>query len=314
MSSGAQQISHFIRELVPGVTPTTGAWQTARLTGNTLTPAVATEQSEEITDSRIGQGSIATAVNINGDLAGEFSFGTFDSLLAAAFYGDWVADKLTVGATRITHSIAKSFNDVEIYTLFKGAHVASFALDIPGEGKVTTTFSMQCLDYQDQVDTPFVTTALPPTDTPFISALNIGTITADGQSLEGKACVSALTFNLDNTLQTQRCLGSSKLGPGALIATEAVGTGTMTLAWSRDAWTIWKNQFTRKSVAIQFPITDSLGNKYVFDFPALEVDGELPSGGKADLLEIQLNFTVSKKAPIITRIPAPPPGGDNGGE
>ena len=128
----------------------------------------------------------------------------------------------------------------------------------------------------------------------------------DGKSLEGVACVSAMTVSLDNSLQAQRCIGSSRLGPGAHIATEAAITGTIVLAWSKRAWEIWKNTFTRLPIGIQFPITDSLGNKYIFDFPAVEVDGELPSGGKRDLVEVTLNYTVAKVSPTITRVPFVP--------
>ncbi|MNJ45211.1 Bacterial Ig-like domain (group 2) [compost metagenome] len=120
------------------------------------------------------------------------------------------------------------------------------------------------------------------------------------------ACVSAMTVNLDNSLQAQRCLGSDRLGPGAHIATEAAITGSITLAWSKRAWEIWKNTFTRAPIAVVFPITDSLGNKYTFNFPAVEVDGELPNGGKRDLIEVTLNYTVAKLSPTITRVPFVP--------
>ncbi|MNT90548.1 hypothetical protein D3C72_2314670 [compost metagenome] len=46
-----------------------------------------------------------------------------------------------------------------------------------------------------------------------------------------------------------------------------------------------------------------MGNKYTFAFPSVEVDGELPSGGKKDLIEVSLNFTVAKIPPTITRSP-----------
>ncbi|MCF5398013.1 hypothetical protein GIV98_25710 [Pseudomonas syringae] len=59
-------------------------------------------------------------------------------------------------------------------------------------------------------------------------------------------------------------------------------------------------------MAVEFPITDSLGNKYTFNFPAVEVDGELPNGGKRDLIEIELSYTVSKVSPTITRDAADP--------
>ncbi|MNG37151.1 hypothetical protein D3C84_1244110 [compost metagenome] len=55
-----------------------------------------------------------------------------------------------------------------------------------------------------------------------------------------------------------------------------------------------------------FPITDALGNKYTFNFPAVEVDGELPNGGKRDLIEVTLNYTVAKLSPTITREAADP--------
>jgi len=304
MSSGAKVVSHIIAEVTPGVTPA-GTWDTLRLTGNALTPTVNTQVSDEITDTRLSQGSVATSIDIGGDLTAEFSFGSFDQLLEAAFYGNWSGNVLSVGDTRHTFSIAKGYDDVGVYGVFKGAHVSTFALDIPSDGKITATFNMACLDYEDS-ETPIVVSPNAPTTSPFLSNNNVGTILVNGQSLEGVACVSAMTVNLDNSLQTQRCLGSDSLGPGAHIATEAAITGSITLAWSKRAWEIWKNTFTRAPIAVVFPITDSLGNRYTFTFPAVEVDGELPNGGKRDLIEVTLNYTVAKVSPTITRVPFVP--------
>lgn len=304
MSSGAKVVSHIIPEVTPGVTPT-GTWDTLRLTGNALTPTVNTQVSDEITDTRLSQGSVATSIDIGGDLTAEFSFGSFDQLLEAAFYGNWTGNALSVGDTRHTFSIAKGYDDVGVYGVFKGAHVSTFALDIPSDGKITATFNMACLDYTDS-ETSIVVSPNAPTTTPFLSNNNVGTILVNGQSLEGVACVSAMTVNLDNSLQTQRCLGSDSLGPGAHIATEAAITGSITLAWSKRAWEIWRNTFTRAPIGVVFPITDSLGNKYTFNFPAVEVDGELPNGGKRDLIEVTLNYTVAKVSPTITRVPFVP--------
>mgnify|MGYP000713242368 CR=1 FL=1 len=239
MSSGAKQISYLIPETTPGVTPTTGNWDTLRLTSNTLSPSVNTQASDEITDSRVSQGSVATSTDIQGDLVGELSYGTFDKLFEAAFYGTWNNNVLTVGDTRRTFSVAKNFADVNVFSIFKGMHVSTFALDVPSDGKITATFTLMGLDYADG-DTNTVTAVNPPTASPFMSNINVGTVLVDGASLEGIACVSAITVNLDNSLQTQRCLGNGKLGPGAHIATEAAITGSITLAWSPRAWQLWK--------------------------------------------------------------------------
>lgn len=308
MSSGAKIVTHYIKEVVPGVTPTSpaaGAWKTARLTGNTLSPTPTTQVSDEITDSRISQGSVVTGLTIGGDLTGELSFGTFDEFLEALFYGTWTGDVLTIGAVRNTFSVQKAFTDVGNYHLFKGVHAATGSIEIPEEGKITLTIGAQALDYEGG-ETTFVTSPAAPTTTPFMSSLAVGDITVDGTSLAGSACVSAMTINIDNTVQLQRCLGSGRLGPGAIIETEAAITGTITLAWSRRAWEIWKGQFDRTPFAVSFPIEDSLGNAYLFDFPSIEVDGELPNGGKRDIIQTTLNWTVAKVAPTITRVPATP--------
>lgn len=308
MSSGAKVVTHYIKETTPGVTPVSpaaGAWKTARLTGNTMSPTPSTVVSDEITDSRISQGSVVTGLTIGGDLMGEMSFGTFDDFLEALFYGTWTANELTVGKVRNTFSVQKAFEDVGTYHLFMGVHAATGSIEIPEEGKIMLTIGAQALDYEDG-ETTYVTGAAAPTTTPFMSSLAIGDIEVDGVSLAGSACVSAMTINIDNTLQVQRCLGNGKLGPGALIETEAAITGTITLAWSKAAWNIWKEQLTRKPFEVTFPIEDSLGNGYIFDFPAIEVDGELPNGGKRDLIQVTLNWTVAKVAPTITRVPVTP--------
>lgn len=305
MSSGAKVTTHYIKEVTPGVTPAApvaGDWKTARLTSNTLSPTPATEVSDEITDTRLSQGSVVTGLTIGGDLVGEMSFGTFDDWLEALFYGTWAADVLTIGTARHTFSVQKGFTDVGTYHLFKGVHAATGSIEIPEEGKITLTIGGQALDYADGT-VSFVTSPAAATATPFMSSLSVGDIKVDGVSLAGSACVSAMTINIDNTLQVQRCLGSGKLGPGALIETEAAITGTITLAWSARAFEIWKEQMTRKAFGVEFPVTDSLGNTYTFGFPAVEFDGELPNGGKRDLIQAELNWTVAKVAPTITREP-----------
>lgn len=305
MSSGARQTTLLTPEATPGVTPANPTWDTIRFTSNTLSPTVNTQTSDEIGNGRISQGSVVSSADIQGDIVGELSYGTFDRLMEAGFYGTWTGDVLTVGDTRRTFTVAKNFNDVGVYGLFKGMHVSVFQLDIPSDGKVTTTFTLMGMDYTDSETAP--TGAInPPTTTPFMSNLSVGTLLVDGRSLEGEACVSALTMSLDNTLQAQRCIGNGKLGPGALIATEAAITGTITLAWSKASWQIWKNTFSRLPISVSFPITDGLGNAYQFNFPALEIDGDLPNGGKRDIIELTLNYTVAKQAPTITRVPFVP--------
>lgn len=303
MSSGARVTTHYVKETVPGTTPTLGSWKTMRVTGNTLTPTPTTEESEEINASRISTGSVTTGLTIAGDLSAELSYGSFDDWLEAAFFGNWSSDVLTVGTTRHTFSVQKGYADVNTYHLFRGCHVSTAAIEIPEEGKVTLTLGLQAMDYVDAAVTYVTGSPTAASATPLMSSLSVGDIKIDGVSVTGQACVSAMTINIDNSLVMQRCLGSGKLGPSNMFATEAVISGTMTLAWSAKTYSIWKEQISRKTFAVEFPIQDSEGNKYIFNLPAVEVQGDLPSAGKRDIVQVELQWTVARQAPTITREP-----------
>ena len=41
--------------------------------------------------------------------------------------------------------------------------------------------------------------------------------------------------------------------------------------------------------------------KYVFNFPAVQVDGDWPDGGNTDIVQVQLNITAADTPPTITR-------------
>ncbi|WP_162527873.1 phage tail tube protein [Vreelandella aquamarina] len=305
MSSGSQIVSYLVAETTPGVTPIEPAWDTLRLTGNSMTPNVSTETSEEIRADRMAGGSIITSLDYQGDLSAEFSAVSFDQLLEAAFYGDWTADVLEVGSSRHTFTHVKGYQDIGVWATFRGLHIGTLALEIPEEGKITCTFTGMALESEDGTTNPTTgDTINPPTETvPMGSATSVGDVLINGQTLAGEACVSALSMTIDNTMQVQRCLG--RAGPGALIATRANITGQVTLAWSAASYQIWKKMLTREAVGIVFPLEDAAGNSYTFEIPAAELDGDLPDGGNESIIQVQLNFTAKLTPVKVTRVLAP---------
>lgn len=304
MSSGAQIITYIVPETTAGETPATPEWDTLRLTTNTLTPTVNTEVSQQKGESRMTGGSIITSLDYQGELGFEFSAETFDDLLEAAFYGSWEADDpeagsdtLEVGSERHTFTVVRGYKDIDVWTTFRGVHVGQMSLEIPEEGRVTGTFTMMGLGYEDATTDPTDgdTINAATTTVAMGSATAVGDIEIDDQTLAGEACISALSMTVDNTMQTQRCLGKS--GPGALIATRANITGSATLAWSVDSYNIWKKMLTREAIKLTFPLEDAAGNKYVFEIPECEVDGDLPDAGNEEIVQIELNFT-ARNTPV----------------
>ncbi|MFK5165279.1 phage tail tube protein, partial [Propionibacterium freudenreichii] len=58
----------------------------------------------------------------------------------------------------------------------------------------------------------------------------VGDILIDGVSQAGISCLTAFTFNWDNTMQLQRCLGGG-INARAILEMLANGTGSFTAAW-----------------------------------------------------------------------------------
>lgn len=301
MSSGNRVVTYYTEETTIGETPATPTWETLRFTTNELTPTVNTSASEEIRADRMRSGSTIDSIDYAGDIGVEFSAGSFDQLLAGAFYNDWAADTLTIGTTEKSFTFVKGYADVNTWHTFTGVHISTFSLDIPEEGKITATFGTMGMGYEDGLTDPTSgdTVNAPTTTVALGSGTGVGEILVDGVSLAGQACISSMTLELDNTIQTQRCLGLT--GPGALRATTAAVTGTLTMAWSQAGFAQWGKTFTREPIAIVIPLQDAAGNTYTLSLPEVEIDGDLPSGGLEDILQVELNYTARNTPPSITR-------------
>lgn len=301
MSSGAKVVTRIAPQVTVGTVPTTG-WQTLLVTSNTMNAATNMTASDAITADRMAQAGIPTRVTVAGDIEAELSYGPLDVLFAAAFMNDWATNVLTVGSIKKMFAIEKSFTDINVNHLFEGCHVGAMSLDIPEQGMVKAKFTFAGLGYQNSTSTSFATSPSAPADLPLLSNVSIGDILIDGVAQTGIACVSAFSFNLDNGLQEQPCLGKGAY-LGAQIATQAAVTGTVTLAYAAAAHNTWAKSLTGEVVGFEIPLEDSLGNSYVLEIPSAQLTGDIPDGGKGDLLNITLNYTGVLASPTLTRIP-----------
>ncbi|MEC7119304.1 MAG: phage tail tube protein [Pseudomonadota bacterium] len=303
MSSGAKVVTRYAPQPDVAVVPTTG-WQTLLVTGNTLNTTVNMTASEAITDDRMANAGIPTRATVAGDIDAELQYGVLDDLISAAFMSDWATDVLSVGSTKKMFAIEKSFTDINVNHLFKGCHVGAFSLEIPEEGKIMAKFTFAGLGYDVSKTASFATTPAAADDTlPLMSNVSVGDVLIDGVAQTGIACVTAFSFSLDNGLQQQTCLGKG-LYVGAQIATEAAITGSVTLAYSAASHDSWAKSLTGQELGFEIPITDADGNQYVLEIPAAQVTGDIPNGGKNDLLQLTLEYTAVRVSPTITRIPA----------
>ena len=302
MSSGAKQLVQIAKETVIGTVPSPFARQTLAFTDISLNQSVEKTESASITDSRLQQSSMITSAEYSGELSAEAQYGAYDDLMAAAAFNAWATNVLTFGGTtRQTFSVLRGYTDIANYHTFSGLHVNTFGIDIPEAGLIGLTFGFMGTKRTTAAVAP-VGTITPASTNPRMSNISVGDLLVDGVSVKGTACITAFSFNWDNSMQVQKCLGTG-LEVGAILEMSAKGTGSFTMAWSTKAAELYEKQFTNGNISLSIPITDTAGNKYVLNIPKVELTASLATGGKDDLLNTTFEYTVVDQAPTITRTP-----------
>lgn len=300
MSSGARQTITLVPEIDVGVEPAALNGFDMRFTSSDLTRDVVLEESDEISALRLSQGSIAVGVDVGGSIEGELSYGTYDPLFEAAFAGDWTSDVLTSSDKIHTFTAIRAYDDIKEYAVFNGVHVNEMSITLERRAKALVSFGLMGMDYRRVHTADPRGTRTPVTDAPYMSSLDVGKIKVDGAELTG-ICVSSFSFSINNNAEGMDCLGSGKLGYSRVTFLAQDITGNLTLEWSKGAADIVDKTVLRTAISVELPLTSAAGNKYTLVLPMVEVNGDLPSGGKNDVLEAAVEYTVVKEAVTLTR-------------
>ena len=299
MSSGAKQLTRVGFETTPGVIAST--WETFAFTANSLDAKANTTESQTIKDTRIAAGTLVTGVDVTGDIESEWAYGIQDEILEAIAFNAWNSNVLTFGGTtRKTLSVVRAFADVENYQVFTGCHINQWGLSIPDSGIVTSKYSIMSMKRTAYEVTP-TGTVTPAIDAPVLTSLSTGDILIDGQKKAGM-CVTQLDLTIDNAMQIQKCLDYEN-NISAILETIMKGTGSFTIAWSKNTAELYEKQFLNEPISLEYSLKDSAGNKYTLSLPKLQLSAPLPSGKAGDILTTQFSFTVADEAPTLTRIP-----------
>lgn len=304
MSSGSQQGLSYAAEITAGVLPDPFDRKKLRFTSVSIDGSMTGTQSEEIRDNLISSGEYKTAVEYQGEISGELSYGTYDDLLAAAFHNEWAADVLSIGNVRKTLSILREYKDAGGYHIFKGMQVTGMTLDVPEEGLITVTFTMQGMGREPVTFTLPAGTVYASTTTNPMTNVGVGDIVIDGDVMTDIACITAVSISIEFTTVAQKCLGKG-LSAGKIMATGVNITGSLTLAWGDESASLNELKYTDTPITFNFPISDDKGNKYILTVPEATTSGALPSGSRAEILQYQLEYTVRNQSPTLTRVPAP---------
>jgi len=301
VSSGAKRVTAFIRETVPGTTPTTGDWSLLKRSSFGLGPTQNTSDNDEIGGTRMAQGLSRGTVDVGGDVATKFRWGQHDDFLASCFGAEWVSNILTMGNDRIAFSVASYDSDIGIASIARGCQVGTLQIEVPNDGDITATVTFAGLGWETKADD----TNYFPTPVDNAGELRYGFKEVSNIMLNGVAggsgfCIDTFSIQFDNNLQTQRCIGTGSAFAGANIPTTFTPSGSITLSWSKAAWEVYQKQFSGATVPFSFDLVNDEGT-YSFNFPEVQIAGDWPDGGNTDIIQVQLDITAADQSPTITR-------------
>lgn len=299
MSSGAKVVTCYAPQTDIKQVPVSG-WRVLPYVSNTLNNTNELTESELIKDSRLKSKGLVTSGEVTGDIETELLFGTFDDLLAGAFFSNWSGQKpsvLNISDVKKPFAFTKDFKDINVNHLFTGCYVNNFKLAINTSDIIKVTFGFVGLGYQSSKITSFAKNPTTPVESLNASGQSIGTILIDGEDVG--VCVEELNFEIDNAIQVQKCLGDNIYGGNALPM-QATISGSLNIAYSQKAFDILDNQRTGTTLSLEVPIKFGK-NKYVLKIPKMQVNGEIPSPSGTDLAVASVNFTVVEQSPVLEK-------------
>lgn len=306
MSSGAKIRLYYAEEQTPEVLPTTPVWKTVRRVTDGLTENVTTEASNSVADSRFRQGGMATEAEITGSLAVELSVGLFDDFWSAVAMNNWASDVLNFGGdVRRTFTFVKVYSDINQVFIYRGVRINEASMSIATTGKITSTFGLMGTLFERTTINP-VTNPVAVPEAILVSALNVGDLKVNGESVVGTACLQSLELTINNNMEAIRCIGSQKLTATTYL--EKIVDITLNTQYMFSAQSAGYIDFvkSRDTMPLEFSIEDSLGSSYAFEFPQLEVaEANHPDGGGEDTITLDVNFNHIRVSPKITRVILP---------
>ena len=207
------------------------------------------------------------------------------------------AEKLTIGSTKKSLTIEKTFTDLTTKALiYKGCLVNQMDLNIEYGSLVSGTFSTmgnaystadaasEFASYLEYFGDPATTNSLNGSvDMPFI------TTNVTGSFVQDAFCIQNLNISMNNNFTTQTCIGAA--------APEDYSPGTAAISvemnsYLKDAnWDLLARKISQEAFAVGFIVKNTDG-WYGFYLPALQVSFEDPaSGGQNQEVSMEMSGT-----------------------
>ena len=301
IATGSRHNLSYVLETTFGTTPTNPSFTPIRHTGTTLGLSKDSIESEELREDRQVAHYRHGNKSVTGDVNFELSYGGLDDLLQATLCGTWATNVLLAGTTRRSFTVERHHQDIGKFLRSTGCQFNTMSLSVAPNSMVTGSFGVIGSGFSSSgTALTNATYSAESTTAPFDSFT--GAITEGGSSI---AIITALELNIDNGMEALYVVGSSD----TLLPSigKSMVTGSVT-AYFED--TVLMDKFVNETTsALQFTLTDALGNDYIVLLPKVKYNSGNPEVSGPGAITLTLDFvslfnSASDKQIKITRVPA----------
>lgn len=301
IATGSRHNLSYVVEATFGTTPSSPGFTPIRHTGTTLGLSKDAVESEELREDRQVAHFRHGNKSVTGDINFELSYGGLDALLEATLCGTWATNVLKAGTTRRSYTVERHHQDIGKYLRSTGCQFNTMSLSVAPNSMVTGSFGIIGSGFSTSGSAlGSATYSAESTTAPFDSFS--GSITEGGSAI---AIITALELNIDNGMEALYVVGSADtLLPS--IGKSSV-TGSVTAYFENTA--LLDKFVAETTSAIQFTLTDALGNDYIVLLPKVKYNSGNPEVSGPGAITVTLDFVAlynsSDASQIkITRVPA----------
>jgi len=222
MSDSSRVQLQYCTETTFATPPASLTMQLLRFTSENLKHNNATVVSDEIRADRMRSDLLLVGVDVAGDVAFEFSQGTWDDLLQGALCGTWTANVLKNGVTPFSYLFERGMMDINQFFQYRGAEVNGFHLDIAQRAIVKGTFNIMAAQTVISGTTLATGSTATTTTTPMTSGPCIANIETNTNMTGIKA--TSLRLDLTNNLRARHDVESKASAQFGMGVQDVTGT------------------------------------------------------------------------------------------
>ena len=229
---------------------------------------------------------------VGGDIAVNLAHGAVDDWIASALYSDRAADAISDRVAEKSFTVEQGSLDIDQYSLYTGVKVNTWTLDVPVDGIVTSSFSVQGKQMAISGTTIDAAPTSPTVGEPFFHAG--GTFLVDGSD---PCNLSSISITVDNGGSPNYCLGDDTARDITVGFTSITGSFTVYF----DDASVFTKFLNEASAALDFTLTDGV-NTMQFQLPVVKYSGaDRTVDGQGPIL-VTANFEALSNAggPVIT--------------